>query len=243
MADGLLREEPLDPGLDKQDGGGNSGQLLGLASSLILHAAAIVLIVLLVPFGMQGSHGAMQVVPIEVVRDAGKATVNSSQASERGRPTGATAMPAAGTQGGIAAPPDELEAKLRDLAKLRQTEGKSQQANAAPDVTRSSEAAPGLSGALKDFIKVQIERHWSLNLASLDKADVSVPIRIEVDRKGTVLKAEILDAPGMTQSANRELAISARNAALAASPLALPDGTYPDRMEFILSLNPKAALQ
>ena len=42
--------------------------------------------------------------------------------------------------------------------------------------------------------------------------------------------------------AYREVAVSARNAVLLASPIALPAGQYQDVMEMVLYLNPRDAL-
>ena len=95
---------------------------------------------------------------------------------------------------------------------------------------------------LKDFILDQVVRRWNLNLANLKGADYSVPIRVKVARTGEVLKAEVMDSPYSGDPFYNEVAISARNAVLASSPLALPAGQYDDVMDMVLYLDPKATL-
>jgi hypothetical protein len=57
-----------------------------------------------------------------------------------------------------------------------------------------------------------------------------------------VLKAEVMDSPYSGDPLYNEVAISARNAVLASSPLALPAGRYDDVMDMVLYLDPKATL-
>ncbi len=109
-------------------------------------------------------------------------------------------------------------------------------------VVTTDDAAPGQLNAVKDFIRVQVERHWSLDLASLGQSDVTVPVRVDIGRDGTVLKAELIDTARSSDPAYREIASSARNAILLASPLTLPPTTYSGVMHLVLYLNPKQAL-
>jgi hypothetical protein len=69
-----------------------------------------------------------------------------------------------------------------------------------------------------------------------------VPIHVEITRDGRVLKAEIADGTQRVDPVYREIAASARNAVLAASPFALPPGRYDDVMEVRLELDPRATL-
>jgi len=96
---------------------------------------------------------------------------------------------------------------------------------------------------LKDFILDQVERHWNLNLANLKDADYSVPIRVKIAKSGEVLKAELIDSSRAGDPRYDEVAISARDAVLALSPLALPAGQYDDAMEMVLYMNPLDTLR
>jgi hypothetical protein len=41
----------------------------------------------------------------------------------------------------------------------------------------------------------------------------------------------------------RDIALSARNAVLLSSPVPLPAGNYPEKMDMVLNFNPRDALQ
>jgi hypothetical protein len=57
-----------------------------------------------------------------------------------------------------------------------------------------------------------------------------------------VLKAELIDNSHSGDPRYDEVAISARNAVLASSPLALPTGQYDDVMDMIIYMNPRDTL-
>ncbi len=112
---------------------------------------------------------------------------------------------------------DPLETKLQALAKLRQPDSDQailQPSPAQSEPLMSDDAAPGRLAALRDFIRDQVERHWSLNLASLEQNEFSIPIRIQITGSGTVLKAEIIDTARSADPVYHEIASSARNAVL-----------------------------
>jgi hypothetical protein len=58
-----------------------------------------------------------------------------------------------------------------------------------------------------------------------------------------VLKAEIIDTARASDPVYQEIASSARNAVLSASPLSLPAGHYQAVTELVLYLNPRATLR
>jgi hypothetical protein len=95
---------------------------------------------------------------------------------------------------------------------------------------------------LRDYIRDQVERHWSLNLSVLGTEDFAIPIRIDIARDGTVLKAELIGTARSADPVYGEIAASARNAVLSASPLALPAGDYRSVTRLVLSLDPRATL-
>jgi hypothetical protein len=112
-------------------------------------------------------------------------------------------------------------------------------------VAKNDDIATGLEGpfSVKDYIRAQVERRWNPDLASLRNREVSVPIHVEITSAGVVLKAEIVDTARAADPDYREFAVSARNAVLLSSPIALPAGYYQDVMDMVLYLNPKDALR
>jgi hypothetical protein len=220
------------------------GQILGIASSTALHALVLLLLLLPVSRGVEGSHGAVVLVPIEIEATAKDARGQATDVVRHDMQTqSAPDSSSAGSNPGT----DTLAQKLQALAQLRQpdTEPAAPQPT-VPDselLTTSDNAAPGQLAALRDFIRDQVERHWSPDLASLGTEEFSIPIRIEMTSTGTVLKADIVDTSYDLDPVYREVAASARNAVLSASPLSLPAGQYKNLMEFVLYLNPRKSLQ
>jgi hypothetical protein len=179
-------------------------------------------------------------IPIEV-------EVDWNRAAPAQKPIQAALAPSAGV---AEAPPvaDALATKLQALAKLRQPSSdrpSEENGSDAASMLPGSASSPGPKGmyGLKDFILDQVERHWNLNLANLKGAEYSVPIRVEIARSGEVLKADIVSNARSDDPIYREVALSARNAVLASSPLALPAGQYDDVMDMVLNMNPRDTLR
>lgn len=228
---------------DGRDGQSRLGSALGLLGSLALHIVFLLLVLLAWKTGMAGTQGDLQFIPIDVV-----APQDSDRAILRQAAKPAPLEPEAETKdrGNAPEPADDLGAQLRALSELRQAEAGEPavpQAPASPSLATLSDAtAPGRLAALRDFIRVQIERHWSPDLKSLAGEDFSIPIKIRIDKSGSVLKAEIVHTPRGDDPVFHEAAVGARNAALAASPLTLPDGHYDDVTELVLYLHPSGSL-
>jgi hypothetical protein len=203
----------------------------------------LLLFLLATPNGLKGSRGAIELVPVEI-----EPTGSNPNAQSADLPQGeATAqLPPNSSATGAKAVPHTLETKLQALAKLRQpaTDQVLQQRTAdSKHLTTSDDAAPGRLAALRDFIRDQVERHWSLDLASLGTEEFSIPIRIEIASSGSILKADIIDTARDLDPVYREVASSARNAVLSASPLSLPQGHYPSVMKLVLYFNPRESLR
>lgn len=100
-------------------------------------------------------------------------------------------------------------------------------------------ADAGGTGAtsLKDFIRVQIERRWQIDA---NAPNMLVTLRLMIAADGSVTSAEPLDYGGQDRVL-RALAISARNAALLASPLQFPRGTFAVTGEMMIDLNTREA--
>jgi hypothetical protein len=139
-------------------------------------------------------------------------------------------------------PEDELSAHLRALAQLRQPE--------ADLPAADNESAGGGNGtgagaySLKDFVRAQILRRWWPDLKIPGARDLPVLVRVTLLRSGIIDDVEILDQQRfLNDKPFRNMALSARNAALLASPLDLPPGHYDKVMHITIDLDPKAVLR
>ena len=233
---------------------------LGIAGSAFLHGLIAFLILFAwLRSGVHAPAGIARMVPVEVVR-LGAETIAPPAPVKSAVPQQRTAhlpvrestspKPFVGVAPNKTAPPvDEVEAKLRGLARLRQPDvplhALDNDATADVDATTDG-AVPGdeATYSLRDYIRAQVERRWSLDLAALGNRNPAIVLHVEITRNGFVTRAEIEDQERFkTDAAFRDIAISARNAVLLSSPFALPQGDYPDVMEITLSLSPKDALR
>jgi len=150
--------------------------------------------------------------------------------------------------------PDDLGARLSRLAKLQQPDtpipssprrpldgsGLSNLSATSVDAAAARDATYGV----KDFIRAQVERRWHVDNRTLAGADAVVAIHIMLNRDGSVSRAEIVDNPRRhSDSAYRELALSARNAVLLSSPLAVPPGQFERAKDMVLNLDAREASQ
>jgi hypothetical protein len=214
---------------------------LSIASSTVLHVLAIALLVVLAPrYGTETAGKGLGLVPVEVELDWNRAPPAAKPAQAALAPSGGEPEARPVT--------DALATKLEALAKLH-TPGPDAPSNGdssrAASMLPSSASSPGRAGmyGLKDFILDQVERHWNLNLANLKDADYSVPVRVKITKTGEVLNAELIGDSRLGDPHYDEVAISARNAVLASSPLALPAGQYDDVMDIVIYMNPRDTLR
>ncbi len=137
-------------------------------------------------------------------------------------------------------PPDELESRIAALAQLRAPDT----ALPAPDNGAGAGSGTGGGGySLADFVRAQILRRWWPQLASNAARGMPVAIRLKLSRTGIISDVQIVDqARFATDKLFRDMALSARNAALLASPISLPPGKYDAVMDIALTLDPKAVL-
>jgi len=150
-------------------------------------------------------------------------------------------------------PADDLNARLRKLAQLRQPASstppmpRQQNGTGLSNVTATSAdagSAPDATYSVKDFIRAQVERRWNPDRTSVKIGDWRVAIHILLDRDGTVSGAYIVDeARYRSDKAYMAFAFSARNAVLLSSPLALPPGAYDIAKDIVVDFDPKQVLQ
>jgi hypothetical protein len=146
-------------------------------------------------------------------------------------------------------PLDNLAAKLQALARLRQPEtapgvidnsGQSDIASTSDDAVAGDNAAY----AVRDFVRQQVVRHWSLDLHVLGARQFRIAIHVVMTRSGRIEKAEIVDMQRYrVDPVFRDVALSARNAVLLSSPVPLPAGNYAEVMSMTLNFDPHDALQ
>lgn len=227
----------------------------GIFGSALLHGVLALLVVLMMLRSMPHlAPQAPHMVPVDVVQFGDETTSPAaSQTSLAPQQSASRHEPSAVKPQGTAPqkthePVDELESRLKQFAKLRQPDS-----NVAPldnagtsNVTASSDVPPGQYArySVRDYIRAQVMRRWSLNLDKLGSRNFTVLLDIELNGRGTVTKAEIVDkARYRTDSVFRDIALSARNAVLLSSPLKLPDERLGNGIAVTLNLNPRDALR
>ena len=142
-------------------------------------------------------------------------------------------------------PPDELETKLQQLALLRQPDSGAQTpilgAAEGTGADNGGKRGPKTAYSVRDLVRAQVERRWNVDMKELGSRNVVVTIHLVMKRDGTVTKAEIVDQKQFTDATDRSIALSARNAVILSSPIALPTGDYDPIMNITLNLNPRNA--
>jgi outer membrane biosynthesis protein TonB len=228
----------------------------GWAGSLLLHVLFVIALFALVRHSVETPRSHAPIVPVSIVR-LGNTTASPPQLVKSAVPQQIVhtekfvhrSIPAATAPAREQTPPNALDAQLRALARLRAPQASLpvlDNAGASDVDATSDDAAPGSEAtyAVRDYIRNQVERRWSLNLARLAGKNPVVLIRIEMKRNGTITKAEIVDhARFTTDAAWRDIALSARNAVLLSSPIALPSGELSAPMDFTLKLSPRDTLR
>jgi len=135
--------------------------------------------------------------------------------------------------------PDALEARIQGLAALTTPEG------ALPAADNGGGGGTGSGAyALADYVRAQILRRWWPSLQSDAALAAPVAIKLKLSRDGVLSDIRIVDSARFNSDKQfREMALSARNAAVNASPIALPAGAYPAVTEISITLDPKAVLR
>lgn len=214
----------------------------GLTGSFLLH---LVLVLLALWWGM--THPAVRRPPLKAML-VDLVTVPTTVPG----PPGGTQVPlrapvpsAPKTEGvrpkAVTPPPDELESRIAALAQLRAPD------TALPAPSNGAGAGNGDGGggySLADFVRAQILRRWWPQLEGGASSGMPVAIRLKLSRAGVISDVEIVD---QNRFANdklfRGMALSARNAAMLASPISLPPGRYDAVMDIAITLDPRAVLR
>ncbi len=226
----------------------------GVLISALLHALVIVALLVALKERLPKTE-VFRIVPVSVVEIEGGSENTGSGAARGAAPVKeqhavpqmqATPKPARARPVEAPSPADPLDAQLRALSRLRQDSAVPSQAPAAEAGTSGDGGAPGTGDpyGVRDLIRTQILRRWSLDLDVLGTQDFQIAIRVLLARNGTVLKAEVVDRKRYrADKVFHQIALSARNAVILSSPLLLPAGRYGETTEVTLLLDPRDALQ
>jgi len=220
----------------------------GAALSLLLHGLLLFLALWYVGHRPSLPDTGPHALPVELViggtlgQDSSPAQAAQLQVA---KPHPESAPVPEGTRpNGTKQPEDELSAKLRALAQLKTPD------TALPNADNSAAPNGGGGGtgdgntALKDFIRAQILRRWLPDLALPGARDMPVLIRVRLLKSGVIDDVAILDqARYHRDKIFRDMALSARDAALLASPIQLPSGRYEKSQTLTIDLDPKAVLR
>jgi hypothetical protein len=219
----------------------------GLAGSVLLHGLAALMALWYIAHRAEVPQAVFHVLPVEIVIGGASGSGDTAPAARlQVAPPHREAAPVReGTNPqGKVQPEDELSAKLRALAQL--------QAPPSSLPNADNTAAPGGTGgglgegnyALRDYIRAQILRRWLPDLAIKGARDMPVLVRIRLLSSGVIADVVILDQARMkTDEAFRDMALSARDAALLASPIPMPPGHYEKVQTLTIDLDPKAVLR
>lgn len=227
----------------------------GIAVSGAVHLAILLMLIFVVRHAAQSPDASLRTVLVEIVRLGDdttsppakqRSTAPAQQASAPRAPTAHS--PPTGIAPHKPQQKDDLENRLNQLAKLKAPETATETLHGAgeqqTDSTSDAPAGSSASYALRDFLRAQIERRWSLDLSVLGERRIVVALRVVMKRSGAIASAEIVDKTRYaTDKQFREVAMSAKNAILLASPIALPPGDYPAETEMTLTLDPRSTMR
>jgi hypothetical protein len=216
----------------------------GVACSLMLHGAAFLAALWYVAHRPEIPETVFRTLPVDLVigGSMGQGSATPAARLQVAPPRPATAPVQSGTRPqATRQPQDEMSAKLRALAQM----GSTNTALPQPDNGGTGGEGGGEGNyALRDFIRAQILRRWLPDMDIRGARDLPVVVRVRLLRSGVIDDVTIVDqARFHNDSAFRNMALSARNAAMLASPIQLPPGRYQRVTVLTIDLNPKAVLR
>jgi hypothetical protein len=226
----------------RKDGG--PGALL----SVLLHGVLLLLALWYVHQRPRLAQSELRALPVELVvggsQEPGASSAPAARVQRaRARPEAAP-QPEGISPKGIRQPEDELSARLRALAQLKSDD------SALPNADVSTMPGGGGGGAgegnyaLKDYIRAQILRRWLPDLSIPGARDMPVALRIRLLKTGIIDDVAIVDQLRMrNDKAFRDMALSARDAALLASPIQIPGMQLTHNQTLTIVLQPKAVLR
>jgi len=228
----------------------------GVLASVLAHLLILLSLLVWVKTVPHTRPDQLRTVFIDIVRLGGttqsppapvKAPTPQQQASARRAPTAHS--PNVGVlPNNKPVPRDDFLNRLNSLSKLRAPETDTKAIHGQGETeaeSTSNDATPGDEAmySLRDYIRAQILRRWNLDLNANGARTIVVALHVVMKANGTIASAEIVDKHRYaTDAAFRQIAMSARNAILLASPITLPPGNYAPETAMTLSLNPRDVL-
>ena len=190
----------------------------------------------------------LRALPVDLVIGGGAGPATSAAPAARlqiARPHPESAPVPEGTNPqGTKQPEDELSARLRALAQLKTPDA------ALPNADNTAIPGGGAEGdgqgnyALKDYIRAQILRRWLPDLSIPGARNMPVLLRIRLLKSGTIDDVAIVDQRRFyLDKAFHNMALSARDATLLASPIQIPGVQYEKTQTLTIDLDPKAVLR
>lgn len=216
--------------------------------SVLLHGLVLLLALWYLGHRPIQTQTPLRALPVDLVIGGGAGPASSATPATRvqvARPHPESAPVPEGTNPhGTKEPEDELSARLRALAQLKTPDA------ALPDADNTGMPGGGGGGdgegnyALKDFIRAQILRRWLPDLSIPGARNMPVLIRVRLLKSGTIDDVTIVDQQRFhVDKAFHNMALSARDAALLASPIQAPGVRYEKTQTLTIDLDPKAVLR
>jgi len=221
----------------------------GAVLSLLLHGVLLLLVLWYLGHRPVLTETELHALPVELViggslgQDSNPAHAAQLQVAKP-HPESAP-VPEGTSPRGTKEPEDELSAQLRALAQLKTPQA------ALPNADNNAMPAGNGGGgdgegnyALKDFIRAQILRRWLPDLSLPGARDMPVLVRVRLLKSGVIDDVGIVDqARFHADKIFRNMALSARDAALLASPIEIPGTHFEKTQTLTIDLDPKAVLR
>jgi hypothetical protein len=216
--------------------------------SLLLHGLLLLLVLWYLGHRPAVTPAQLRALPVELVIGGGAGQASTVAPAARlqiapAHPESAP-VPEGTNPKGTKQPEDELSAQLRALAQLKTPDA------ALPNADNTAMPGGGGDGegegnyALKDFIRAQILRRWLPDLSVPGARDMPVLLRIRLLKSGVIEDVAIVDQRRFyADKAFHNMALSARDAALLASPIQAPGVRYEKTQTLTIDLDPKAVLR
>jgi hypothetical protein len=226
----------------------------GLLASSLLHGLVLLLVLAVFRTAVPPARDQLKTVLVDIIHLGAetssppapqKSLLPQSQAFARRALTAHS--PPAGVKPAKTPTKDDFQNRLNALSKLHAPET-STRVLAGPGDTdaqaNTSNDSPGgdATYSLRDFVRAQVMRRWNLDLDLVGSRRIVIALRVTMKANGVIALAEIVDKRRYaTDAIYRQIAMSARNAVILSSPIALPPGSYPATTEMTLSLDPRDA--
>ena len=219
----------------------------GIAFSLLLHGAMLLAALWYLAHRPPMQKMMFRTLPVELVIGGalgqGSATPAAQMQVARPRPDSAPVRTGTNRES-IRAPVDAFSARLRARAQLKVPDADLPNADTSGAPNSGGAGSGEGNYALKDFIRAQNLRRWLPDLSLRGARNLPVLVQVRLLRSGVIDEVTVVDqARFHSDSAFRNMALSARDAALLASPIQLPPGRYERVTVLTIDLDPKAVLR